>query len=154
MRNAVVTISEIMRDERATCNLAALPALADQTVMQGASPRRAGPVGRAGHLGLPLLARLRVWRPTPEYLGWAGLFLAVLIWPRAVLIAMLAVFVLCLVGVALFGQQRLAAIRDQVAIRVRRVHEHVTPGQEDDPFDGFPDPFERLGESRRDRLGP
>lgn len=150
VRNAVTTIGKIMREERAKRRRDGLPVLEDQLVLEAVAPPRRKPA--LPDPGL-LIARLRGWRPRPAHAGWALLFLAVLIWPRAVLIAMLAVFVLCLFGVALFGQQRLQAIGADLSARVSAIRAKLSPEAEDDPFDALPDPFDRLGDAGRDRLG-
>ncbi|MET4129163.1 hypothetical protein [Roseovarius sp. MBR-6] len=150
VRNAVTTIGKIMREERTMRRRDGLPVLEDQLVLEAVAPPRRKP-------GLPnpglLIARVRGWRPRPVHAGWALLFLAVVIWPRAVLIAMLAVFVLCLFGVALFGQPRLQAIRHDLSARLREIRAKVSPEADDDAFDHMPDPFDRIGDAGRNRLG-
>lgn len=152
-RNAMATIEAIVREDRARRKRAGLPALDPVEPGSETGRKRAGRKGTLSGAGNSLLARLRAWRPTPAHGFWTVMFLAVLIWPRAVLIGMLAVFVLCLVGVALFGQERLAALGGEVLALARRFRARPRPQRDSDPFDACPDPFERLGKTGQDRLG-
>lgn len=161
--NAINTISALMREERARAQARALPELETQHVLEPAprhgrgGPKRAGGSGwqPAASAGRSWFGRLRNFRLAPVHGFWAALFLAVMIWPRAVLIAMLAVFVVCLVGLALFREARLRGIGHEIEARVRLFRARLTRSRRDsDPFEDFPDPFERLdGTHRRDRLG-
>lgn len=153
-RNAMATIEEIVREDRARRKRAGLPALDPVEPGSEKGRKRRGRKGTLSGAGNSLLAWLRAWRPSPVHGFWTVMFLAVLIWPRAVLIGMLAVFVLCLVGVALFGQERLAALGGEVLARARRLRAQSRPRRDSDPFDACPDPFERLGKTGQDRLGP
>jgi Flp pilus assembly protein TadB len=142
VRNAMVTIGALMREERAKQTFDAFPEI------EGQQSRRTAATGGASDL-------LRRMRPAPVIGAWAALFVAVLIWPRAVLIAMLAVFVLCLVGVALFGEARLRRMLCDVELRARAALARVRRSwREPDPFEDYADPFERLERApSRDSLG-
>lgn len=153
VRNAMSTIRSIMTKERGARRRAGLPSLEDQQTLDPRSPREPARLRPPRAQPGEMIARLRAWRPRPAHLGWAGLFLAVLIWPKAVLIAMLAVFILCLIGVALFGQQRLRALGDEVVAHIRFVRARLVPETDENPFEDMPDPFDRLDRAPPDRLG-
>lgn len=149
VRNAITTIGALMREERARQNRATFPEIEGQQGLDPSpQPHPGGAVGRA-------TAALSRFRLAPVHGAWAALFVAVLIWPRAVLIAMLAVFVLCLVGVALFGEARLRRLLRDLDLRARAMLARGRRSRrEPDPFEDYPDPFERQERApSRDSLG-
>jgi len=149
VRNAIITIGALMREERARHSRSAFPEIEGQQGLDPAPQPR--PSGAAGH-ATPTLRRFRL---APVHGAWAALFVAVLIWPRAVLIAMLAVFVLSLVGVALFGEARLRRLLRDTDLRARAMLARLRRARrEPDPFEEYPDPFECLERApSRDSLG-
>lgn len=155
VRNAVTTIGMLMRQDRARAQATALPDLATQEAIDAHPPRRTTHVKRPPASGPGWRERLRKFRPSPVHGAWAAMFLAVLIWPRAVLIAMLAVFVLCLAGVALFGEARLSGVIRELGAQLATLRaRQKRPRRKADAFEDFPDPFERLDRTRaRDSLG-
>jgi hypothetical protein len=145
VRNAVETIGALMREDRRRRARDGLPdlVLADEMAAQIAPKRRASrrTPGTAG--------RLRGGWPRPAHLAWAAGFGAVLIWPGAVLAAMFAGFVICLVGVALFGPDIFGRLRDAAlgascSQRRRRARRTDRPEIFEEPLDGH----ERLRDLR------
>lgn len=149
VRNAITTISEIMVEDRRRRGSDALPELAPPVGMEAVAPRKRRK--RRAHSADPrqaagLRARLGSFRPKAQHLGCGLALASVLLWPRVVLIAAFALFCLTLIGCALFGPERLTGLRDRLrgmlsGLRNRR---EQTP----DPFDGHPDPFERIAKGR------
>jgi len=122
VQNAVRTIGELMQEDRKRREREGLPdlVLPDDLVAERPAPGlRARRAGRSARIGTAM-ARLRAWRPRPVHGAWAAAFAAVLIWPRVVLIALFAGFVVCLAGVALFGPEILERLRDRVMRLVGR----------------------------------
>lgn len=149
VRNAISTIGALMREERARMNRNAFPEIECQ---QGLDPApRPGPTGVRGRWR----PSLRQFRLKPVHGAWVSLFVAVLLWPRAVLIAMLAVFLICLVGVALFGEARVRWLLRDLDLRARAALARFRRARRNpDPFENYSDPFERLERvPARDRLG-
>lgn len=161
VQNAIATINSIMNEDRRRANIDTLPDLAPQVALQSVQPHakkkpqkaKAAPKARVG-----FWSRLRAFRPEPRHATWALVFAAVLIWPRAVLIVGFALFCLALIGVAIFGPERMTGLRDrlrggaeialpQIGIgRLRDIVARLRAAREvePDPFEGRPDPFERI----------
>src|SRR6056297_3467115 len=166
VQNAIATISEIMNEDRRRANSDTLPDLAPQVAMHAVQPHakkkpqkpKAVPKARVG-----LWSRLRAFRPDARHATWALVFAAVLIWPRAVLIVGFALFCLALIGVAIFGPERMTGLRDRLRgdaeivmpkIRIGRLRGFLARLRaarevEPDPFEGRPDPFERIARDLR-----
>lgn len=152
VRNAVKTIGELMCEDRQRRERDGLPEIAlpedmaaEIVVAQSArAPRR-----RAMRKTPGLVTRWRGFRPGPVHAAWAVAFGAVLLWPEAVLVTLFAGFVICLVGVALFGPELLERLRDGVLGRLRRQgRARARRNAEPETFDDIHDPFERLRDQR------
>lgn len=152
VRNAVETIGVLMREDRQRREREGLPELAlpDEIAAEIAAEEAArAPQRRGARRSASILARLRGFRPRLTHAGWAAAFGAVLMWPEAVLIALLAGFVICLVGVALFGPEILERLRGVVLGHLRwRDRARKREDEEQDVFEEMPDPFERLRDQR------
>jgi len=166
VQNAIATINTIMNEDRRRANIDTLPDLAPQVALRSVQPHskkksqkaKAAPKARVG-----LWARLRAFRPEPRHVTWVLVFAAVLIWPRAVLIVGFALFCLALIGVAIFGPERMTGLRDRLRgdaeivmpkIRIGRLRGFLARLRaarevEPDPFEGRPDPFERIARDLR-----
>lgn len=116
VQNAVRTIEELMREDRKRREREGLPELVMPDDLAARTPKRGPkePRARRSGRGRDTLARLLAWRPGLVHWAWAAAFAAVLLWPKVVLIALFAGFVICLVGVALFGPEILDRLRDRV----------------------------------------
>jgi hypothetical protein len=166
VQNAIATINTIMNEDRRRANIDTLPDLAPQVALRSVQPHtkkkpqtaKAAPKARVG-----LWSRLWAFRPDARHATWALVFAAVLIWPRAVLIVGFALFCLALIGVAIFGPERMTDLRDrlrgdaEIALpkirigRLRGVLARLRAAREvePDPFEGRPDPFERIARDLR-----
>lgn len=159
VRNAVETIGELIREDRARRVRADLPELVlpDEMVAEEAAPApRRRRAQKAAQTSAPrqqqaqqaaqapgMLTRLRGFRPGPVTALWGVAFAAVVVWPKAVLVVLFAGFVICLVAVALFGPELLERLRDAAFGRFR-----ARRATREDPFEDMPEPFERLCDRR------
>jgi len=153
VQNAVHTIGELMREERKRRQRAGLPDLALPEEI-AAEQRAHGPKARRARKqqgARGMLARMRGFRPAPVHALWVLAFAAVLLWPKVVLAGLFAGFVICLVGVALFGPDILERLRERaVGLVLRRRPSRGARGHEGDGRQAGerPDPFERLNDLR------
>lgn len=152
VRNAVKTIGELMREDRQRRERDGLPEIAlpeDIAAEIAVAQATRAPQRKAMRTTPGVLEWLRGFRPGPVHAAWALIFLAVIVWPKAVLVALFAGFVICLVGVALFGPELLERLRDRVSGRLRgRGHARAHRDAEPEMFDDLSDPFERLRDQR------
>ena len=166
VQNAIATINSIMNEDRRRANIDTLPDLAPQVALRSVQPhakKKPQKVKAASKARVSVGAWLRAFRPEPRHVSWALVFAAVLIWPRAVLIVGFALFCLALIGVAIFGPERMTGLRDRLRgdtkialprIRFGRLRDiaarlRAARDVEPDPFEGRPDPFERIARDPR-----
>jgi len=156
VQNAMRTIEALMCEDRVRRRRDGLPDLVlPDDLAAGPAPRepRAWRARRSGcgsgqgsGRARGTMARLLAWRPGPMHAAWALAFAAVLLWPKVVLIGLFAGFVICLVGVALFGPEILERLRDGVMRLVGRGAEpRAARGAsgEDEMPEPDPGPFEQ-----------
>lgn len=152
VRNAVKTIGALMREDRRRRARDGLPEIIlpeDMGAEIALAKATRAPQRKAMRKTQGLLSRLRGVRPGPVHAAWAVAFGAVLVWPKAVLATMFAGFVICLVGVALFGPELLERLRDGVLGRLRwQGRARARRNAETETFDDMPEPFERLRDLR------
>lgn len=151
VQNAVRTIGHLIREERQRRERAGLPdlVLPDEMDAERQAPARQGRRARKPQGARGMLARLRGFRPGPVHALWAVAFGAVLLWPKTVLVGLFAGFVICLVGVALFGPEILERLRERASrLLVWRGPSRGARGNAGD--EEMPaarrDPFERLND--------
>jgi len=145
VKNAVLTIGQLMREDRKRREREDLPEIVlPEEFIEYQPPRTQKRRGhRRTERARDVLARLRTWRPGWVHAFWAAAFLAVLLWPRAVLLALFVGFVMSLVGVALFGPEMLERLRDRIVRTVLR-RDKVDPETDAGEHpDARPDPLER-----------
>lgn len=120
VHNALRVIRGLMVEDRRRRARAGLPDLA-------LPDEFAAEQGDAAHAtrGMTRSARSAdVRRRVLLYVAWTAGFAAVLLWPKTVLLGLFAMFVISLVGVALFGPEILERLREQV---MQLASQHAAP---------------------------
>ncbi|RXV66820.1 hypothetical protein C6W92_03205 [Roseovarius sp. A46] len=150
VRNAMHTIEKLMREDRKRRVRAGLPELVLPDEI--AAEQQAHGHGRRGTGGARgALARLWSWRPGAVHAAWGTAFVVVLAWPKGVLVALFAAFVIGLACVALFGPEILERTRKRAArLFARRDDGRGARGDTDEEEmpEARPDPFDRLHDLR------
>lgn len=167
INNAMTTIRNILTEERRTTSRRSLPDLAPGVLPQHlvARPKRSAKKTRkpafkgaiTAKLARPArsndrIAQITSLRPKLRHAFWMVAFALVVLWPKAVLVGLIASFCLLVLGTVVFGGAWIKGLCDMViavlpaswSVRANWPPLTLRRKPEPDPFESMPDPFDRI----------